>query len=1251
MNTSAKFIARVIVFLGLVVSFFPLAGRAGYVVTWGDVPPGQSQNSNALQYFTAISAGDGFTVGLRQDGTVAAWGLDNGNGGTNVPPGLSNVTAIASGPSYTMALKADGTLTAWGAYGMGESVSNLNLPPVVGIAAGWFHWTALKTDGTILTHHAFNNAAVGTPPSGLAGVTAVAAGYEYSLALKSNGKVVGWGAAGLNASVVPPGLSNVIAISAGHFHALALRTDGKVVAWGDNYFGEAIVPEGLSDVVAIAAGNYFSLALKSDGTVVGWGYDPLGKLSIPSGLKRVTAIALGRSHVVALSLDGPIDIEQQPVDQFVRVGSNAVFSVVATGQEPLSYQWFFDTNALVDNARISGANGATLTIAATKNVDSGLYQVVISNAFGTAISASAALTLLKPPEITFRTPDQTVRAGSDVNFQVVAIGTSPVGYSWLFNGTNLPGETSPVLSLVNVQPSASGTYSVLVTNLYGSVATNISLTVTGSAPYIVRQPYQLPNQTVVSNVVVSPGAQVSWSIVAKGSLPLSYQWRFNGVDIPGATNASLVLSDVTYDQSGFYNAVVRNPIGEVISGKVSLNVVQVLVSGNPPGSVLTNVPGGLTNVIALAAGSSHVLALRSDRSLVAWGGSLSGNSSPTNIPVAAINIVAIAAANATSMALRADGRVFVWGDNLSMTTIPVTASNGIMAIADGGSHCLALNTNGSIVAWGDRTYGQTTVPPALSNVVTAIGAGAQYSLALKTDGKVVAWGGNAAQTNIPAGLSNVISIAAGQYHALALKSDGRVVTWGVGSVGATNVPATLSNVVAIAAGYYSSLALQADGTLVTWGNLPPISPAGGKQSVSNVIAMAASQTSVGSSFYVAALGDGRPGFVLDPASQSVVIGTGVQLHARAVGRQPMHYQWQFNGSNLPDATNADLILPNFQAQNFGLYRVVASNVLGSVTSGVANLKLFPYLGTLSKALNWTNTLWDTYSGTSKTVGVWFGQMTETHDGDAAAQSGAIDNSQQSTLQTTVTGPGTLTFWWKVSSEQGYDFLTFTALNGSVSPFPATSISGEAGWEQKTFSIPSGVYTLKWVYSKDGSVSAGRDAAWVDQVVFAPPPPVINQQPFGRTAVLNETVFLSVNTSGSGTLNYQWLKDGTNLSALSSRFLTLTNVSRRNTGSYSVRVSNLGGSVLSSNAFLRVRVPQQLSFPQRLDNGQFELKSADLNHGPVSSNDLNFLEAQYSTNLVDWTRLPDALQLTNGVLHLLDSSSADEPMRFYRIVEH
>ncbi len=107
---------------------------------------------------------------------------------------------------------------------------------------------------------------------------------------------------------------------------------------------------------------------------------------------------------------------------------------------------------------------------------------------------------------------------------------------------------------------------------------------------------------------------------------------------------------------------------------------------------------------------------------------------------------------------------------------------------------------------------------------------------------------------------------------------------------------------------------------------------------------------------------------------------------------------------------------------------------------------------------------------------FFGETNITHDGVGAVQSGAIGDNEISSLEVTVSGPATLTFWWKVSSEEGFDWLNFY-----VGGVLKNHISGESGWLQETFALPPGSQTLSWQYSKDSSTGAGQDAGWVDQV--------------------------------------------------------------------------------------------------------------------------------------------------------------------------
>lgn len=112
---------------------------------------------------------------------------------------------------------------------------------------------------------------------------------------------------------------------------------------------------------------------------------------------------------------------------------------------------------------------------------------------------------------------------------------------------------------------------------------------------------------------------------------------------------------------------------------------------------------------------------------------------------------------------------------------------------------------------------------------------------------------------------------------------------------------------------------------------------------------------------------------------------------------------------------------------------------------------------------------------------WFVQSDEFHSGGSAARSGGIDHGGETRLTTTVSGPGTLSFWWKVSSEQNYDKLSLL-----VDGVEQANISGEQGWVQKTVSVTgNGTHTVVWTYRKDVSVSRGSDCGWVDQVEWTP----------------------------------------------------------------------------------------------------------------------------------------------------------------------
>lgn len=190
-------------------------------------------------------------------------------------------------------------------------------------------------------------------PAAATNVLAVAAGDEYSLALKSDGTVIAWG----KTTPVPTGLSNVVAIASGGGQNLALKNDGTIVAWGIPANSATVnVPAGLSNIVAIACGNSHNLVLKADGTVFAWGSNYGGQTNIPVNLSNVVAIAAGSGSSFAIRNDGSTWLSGRATNQFNTFSSNVVAAAVVSGGEQgiavlgsgNGYAWGFPSGISVD---------------------------------------------------------------------------------------------------------------------------------------------------------------------------------------------------------------------------------------------------------------------------------------------------------------------------------------------------------------------------------------------------------------------------------------------------------------------------------------------------------------------------------------------------------------------------------------------------------------------------------------------------------------------------------------------------------------------------------------------------------------------------------------------------------------------------------------------------------------------------------------------------------------------------------------
>jgi alpha-tubulin suppressor-like RCC1 family protein len=751
----------------------------------------------------------------------------------------------------------------------------------------------------------------------------------------------------------------------------------------------------------------------------------------------------------------------------------------------------------------------------------------------------------------------------------------------------IPGATNAALTITNVQVTNSGDYAVTLCNDYGcSTSTNAFLYLFDVYAWGAGQ----------SNTVVSPN-------YGQSKVPFNL---FAVTAVAGGGYHSLALRN-----NGRVTAWGDNNYGE------------------------TNVPATLTNAVAIAAGLYHSVALRSNGTVTAWGFSGYGQ---TTVPAAATNVGAIAAGWDHTLALRTNGTVLAWGagtsrnlwPNLGQCLVP-TNLTGVSAIAAGGYHSLALRTNGTVVAWGWNAFGQTNVPAGLTNVV-AIAAGGSNSIALKNDGTLVVWGANeSGQTNIPTGLSNVVAIAAGAAHDLALKNDGTLVAWGLNANAQTNLPAGVANVTAISAGAYHTLALinvgpisflsppvgqtifqgsNATFTVACLGSAPlayqwrlngtnlsgatnssftvsnaPLSAAGNYQVVvSNAFGV------VASAIAVLMVSDVAPFFTAPPASTFVFQNSNVTLTASAGGLPPFNYQWLFNGAAIGGETSLSLTISNAQPANQGSYVVVASNAFGIANSAATFLDVVD----VPQALGATNLTWF-----NPGLPVWFAEATNTHDGFAAAASGKLAYGQQNQLQTFVTGPGELTFWWSGQQNVTMGFQIDGVQQISQGFYYAST------WNQLTYYLPSKVHLLTWTAANQFSLFY-TNLGFLDQVVFTPgtTPVSITGQPGNQTVAAGNNVTFSVVAIGTPPFGYQWYFNGSPLPDATSSSLTLNNVQASAGGTYNVSVITGNNTLVSSNAVLTISpsAPVITSQPvggPTMTGGTFAFSSGAIGSSPIA----------------------------------------------------
>jgi alpha-tubulin suppressor-like RCC1 family protein len=644
-------------------------------------------------------------------------------------------------------------------------------------------------------------------------------------------------------------------VATGSQHTLALKSDGTVWSWGQNDSGQIgnntnapnifapVQVHGVADsgfltgVMSISAGGSNSLALKSGGTVFAWGNNASGQIGdattterdVPvavSGLSGVTAIAAGSQHSLALKSDGTV----------WSWGDNA-FGQLGDGNSPTNSGTATQISGLADVTAIAAGTYSSFALKSDGTVWSWGY-----NGKG-ALGDTTVIDRDTPVQVSGLTDVKAISGSRAVKSD---------GSAWAW-GLNLQGQLG--INAFDFSDHATPVQVHGVGNV-GFLTGVVSIFSTGSETFASK----------------ADGTMFSWGFNVNGELgDGSYTDRKVPVQVSGISGVTAISQQTALKSNGTIwkwgddeNGFIGDGAGSSSSNVPVQSSITLYVS-----------PDG---VIAIAAGSSHSLAIKSNGTVWAWGfngnGQL-GNGTNTNsnvpVPVSGLtSITAIAAGQGHSVALKSDGTVWAWGaggygqlgdgtNTDSNVPIQVPGLIGVTAVAAGNDHVLALKSDGTVWAWGTGGYGQlgdgsnsnSSVPVQVHGAgdigfltgVTAIASFVNYgdhSLAIKADGTAWAWGWNAegelgdgtnTDSSVPvpvSGITGVSAIAGGSFHSVALTSDGTAWAWGSNGVGQlgdgtntnSNVPvpvSVLTGVRAITGGDGYAMAIKSDGTVWAWG--------------------------------------------------------------------------------------------------------------------------------------------------------------------------------------------------------------------------------------------------------------------------------------------------------------------------------------------------------------------------------------------------------------------------------------------------